>query len=995
MGKRIAIAAAIVTGLACLTAAPADQLIGGFLDPPDSARPWVYWFFMDGNLSGEGITADLESMAAAGIGGLILMEVDVGIPRGPVEFMSDDWRALFRHAVEEAERLGLEITLNAGPGWTGSGGPWVKAEQSMQHLVASAVEVEGPAPFDAVLPRPEPRPPYFGAAGLPEALLAQREAFYDDVAVLAVPFAGSGAIADIDEKALFVREPFTSKPRVKPFLPAPATHADPPDTFPIAMDSIVDLSDQLESDGHLNWDIPPGKWTLLRFGRRNTGANTRPAPLPGLGLESDKFDKVALDAHFDAFVGKLLDAVGPRPPDRTTGWTMLHIDSWEMGSQNWTADFAAEFERRRGYSPLRWLPVMTGRIVESAALSERFLWDLRLTAQELVLENHAGHLKELGRRHGFGLSIEPYDMNPTSDMSLGGVADVPMCEFWSHGFGFDSNFTCHESTSIAHTLGRPIVAAEAFTANAEEAWQLYPGLMKNQGDWAFATGINRIVFHRFAHQPWLDRRPGMTMGPYGVHWDRTQTWWPMVAEYHRYLARCQFLLRQGATVADICYLVPEGAPHVFRPPPSAVEGDLGDRRGYNFDGCAPETLLENARVENGRIVFPGGTAYRILVLPAFETMTPTLLQKIAALLEDGATVVGHPPRMSPSLSGYPACDQAVRSLAEQLWGGTVPPPDVSARPVGQGRLLWGGDLQVSDPGTPYAYASAQPHWKVYPDYEATANVLMEMGVPPDFTADASIRYTHRATDSTDIYFVANKTVDSVTADCTFRVAGRKPELWDPVAAQSRTLHGATQQNGLTSVAIRFEPHQSFFVVFRDHAPLDATSEPVPNNFPLARMVAEIGGTWDVSFDEMPGGPKHATLPTLVDWSTHADEAIRHYAGIATYRTTFDLPEGIAADVSPLLLDIGEVPGMARVRLNGADLGILWCHPWRVDLAGAVHSEDNQLEIVVANRWPNRLIGDSARPEGERVAWSTWNPYQPDSPLLPSGLLEPVRLVTLD
>ena len=353
-------------------------------------------------------------------------------------------------------------------------------------------------------------------------------------------------------------------------------------------DRLVDLTNRMSAEGRLVWDVPEGNWTILRFGRTTTGANTRPAPQAGLGFECDKFDPAALDAHFEAFIGRLLREIGPRPTHRTSGWTMLHIDSWEMGAQNWSQRFRDEFQRRRGYDPLRYLPVMTGRVVESLEVSERFLWDVRQTAQELVIENHAQHLKALGRRYGFGLSIEPYDMNPCSDLSLGAVADVPMCEFWAQGYGFETAFSCIEATSIAHALGRPIVAAEAFTSGSKEAWQLHPGIMKPQADWAFCMGINRLVFHRYAHQPWLDRRPGMTMGPYGVHYERTQTWWPMVGAWHQYLARCQAMLRRGLPVADICYLAPEGAPHVFRPPASALHGPTAvpNRRGYNFDGCA-------------------------------------------------------------------------------------------------------------------------------------------------------------------------------------------------------------------------------------------------------------------------------------------------------------------------------------------------------------------------------------------------------------------------
>ena len=298
---------------------------------------------MDGNLSREGITADFEAMKAAGIGGMIIMEVDVGIPRGPVAFMSDHWCELLRHAVEEAERLGLAITLNAGPGWTGSGGPWVKAEQSMQHLVASEVNVTGPARFDAVLPCPEPRAPYFGMQGLPEEMVRSRLDFYADVAVLAVRQTDPAVrIKNLDEKALYVRDPYTSMPGVKPFLSPPSRDDVAPETAVIPAQDVIVLTDRLQPDGRLTWDAPPGEWTILRFGRRITGANTRPAPRPGLGWECDKFDKAALDAHFDAFVGKLLSTIGPRPADRTTGWTTLHIDSWEMG----VTELEREFRRR-------------------------------------------------------------------------------------------------------------------------------------------------------------------------------------------------------------------------------------------------------------------------------------------------------------------------------------------------------------------------------------------------------------------------------------------------------------------------------------------------------------------------------------------------------------------------------------------------------------------------------------------------------------------------
>lgn len=706
-----------------LALARADNLAARFHDPPDSARPGVYWYFMDGNLSRTGMTRDLESMKAAGIGHLVFLEVNVGVPRGPVNFLSEEWQDLFVHAVREAERLGIEITLGSGPGWTGSGGPWVKPEQSMQHLVAAKVEVEGPGRFQGTLPVPPPHRPFFG--DVPAPMRSQWEGFYRDVAVLAFPTPSHPAsLPDLEEKSLVYRPPFSSQPNVKPRLDAPAEFPPDPPGSAVPLETVTNLTDRLKPDGTLDWEIPQGKWTVLRLVSRNNGASTRPAPEPGIGFECDKFDAAALDAHFQQYVGKLLGKVGPRPPGR--GWTMLHIDSWEMGAQNWTPRLRDEFRKRRGYDPQPFYPVYAGQVVGSREQSERFLWDLRLTGQELVVENHAQHLKRLARKHGFGLSIEPYDMNPANDFDLGAVADVPMGEFWS--MGFDTTYSCHTAASLAHVLGLPIVAAEAFTAGPEEAWKLFPGALKNQGDWAFATGINRFAYHTFAHKPNEDR-PGMVMGPYGVHWDRGQTWWPMAAEYHRYITRCQYLLRQGRTVADLLYLMPEGAPNVLQPPPSAFTGSsrLPDRRGYNFDGCSAQVLLERARVRSGRIVFPGGASYQLLVLPNCETMTPGLVRKLEALVKAGATVMGNPPLKSPSLVNYPACDREVARRAEMLWGGLRPPHSPTVRRYGKGRLIWGEEL------------SARPSAETMPIRDARW-IWYPQGEPAHAAALASVRF---------------------------------------------------------------------------------------------------------------------------------------------------------------------------------------------------------------------------------------------------------------
>jgi hypothetical protein len=1020
-------------------------LAAGFAQPPDSARPWAYWMWMDGNLSREGITADLESMRAAGLGGVVICEVNVGVPRGPVEFMSSEWRGLFKHVVREAERLGLEVTLNAGPGWTGSGGPWVKPEQSMQHIVAAAVDVAGPSRFDAELPRPARRPAFFGEGGLPPEIKKTMDGFYRDVAVLAFPTPAAGPlISDIDEKALYVRAPYSSQRGVRPFLPAPAAYPTLPAGAAIDPARIVDLMDKLTADGRLAWDVPAGRWTILRFGRTTTGANTRPAPVPGLGLECDKLDAAAFDAHYDAFVGALLREIGPRRTDGRAGWTTLHIDSWEMGAQNWTGAFREEFRKRRGYDLLPFLPAVTGRPVADLETSERFLWDLRQIGNELVLENHALRLKERGRRDGFRLSIEPYDMTPCADMTLGTAADVPMGEFWL--YGFDTAHSVVEAAGIGHTNGRTIVAAESFTSDDREAWQAHPASMKALGDWAFTVGVNRIVFHRSQHQAGLRARPGMTMGPYGVHWERTQIWWDLVPAYHAYLSRCQFMLRKGLPVADVCFLVAEGAPHVFRPPASALRGDPPGPAGAAFDGCPPETLLAAASVKDGRIVLPDGMSYRVLVLPERETMTPTLLKKVRDLVAAGAFVIGPRPRKSPSLSGYPQCDAEVERLAAEVWGdcdGTK----ITEHAFGRGRVVWvragrrtgSTDATGLDRALPSSAAQTDPAstdpvtWSVgappldepaqYGDFAVVSAVLDRMAVAPDFSSDVPLRWTHRRDGGTEIYFVANPEPRAVEVTAVFRVSALRPELWDPLDGTSRGLSHYAASDGRTSVPLRFEPHQSFFIVFRDAASpaSDAASTAAAGvNFPVFKEIVSIEGPWDVAFDPKWGGPARITFEALDDWSRRPEDGIKYYSGTATYTKTFDAPPaavGSTAKSGRLWLDLGTVKNIASVRLNGRDLGVVWCDPWRVDLTQVVKPEGNRLEIRVANLWPNRLIGDEReppdaeyapggrlarwpdwlvqakpRPSPGRLTFSTWKHYDKDSPLFASGLLGPVRLL---
>ena len=1131
----------------------------GFHQPPPSARPWVYWFWLNGNITAEGITADLEAMQRVGIGGVLIMEVDQGVPEGKVGFMSDAWQALFRHAVKEAARLGLEVNMNNDAGWNGSGGPWIQPEQSMQKVVFSEIEAAGPRHLEVRLPQPET------VAG-----------YYRDIAVLAFPSPGPYRIENIRGKAAFE------------IGHAGGRGKEPPAGSAIQQAQIVDLSSRMDPAGRLVWDVPAGRWTVVRFGHTSTGVQNAPAPASGRGLECDKLSPEGVEANFRGMMARLIAGAGP-----AAGKTLVatHVDSWENGSQNWTARMREEFRKRRGYDLLPFLPVLTGRVVDGLDISERFLWDLRRTASELVVENYAGHLRELAHRHGLRFTIEAYG-SPCDHLAYAGQCDEPMGEFWVGGGAMN---TCKGMASAAHIYGKPIVGAEAFTATDQERWRDHPASVKALGDIAFCEGINRFVVHRYAMQPWLDRRPGMTMGPWGLHYERTQTWWDLTPGWHQYLARCQYLLRQGRFVADIAYLEPEDSPQGFHDHP---------RQGYDWDQINAEALFSRVEVKDGRLVLPDGLSYRLLVLPETRVMTPRLAERIKELVQAGATVVGPRPLRSPSLTDFPECDAQVDRIAREVWG-DCDGQRVPRHRLGKGQVVWG----------------------ITPE-----KLLAESGVPPDVRTFARLRWIHRRAGDTDIYFVANPTPQWVSAAVGFRVRGKPPEFWHPESGRIEPAPMFLESEGTTRVFVTLGPSESVFVVFRPQArridpavallvggkPLATVSELAPritvekasygvpgdparsrdvrqevaaklaagqyrfpvtdmaaggdpadqvvktlevqytyqdrrftvrardgdfvhinpevvtivvekalygvlddpkrtrdvkalvqrwadageSSFPVARLAAgddpafgivktlvleyslggqavrvratdpdtvvlaqvqsapppahlvvdgagqvrlragqpgeyeirfasgkalkhsvalgvsqpvEIAGPWEVTFPQAAGLFGPIRFDRLVSWSDRPEPLVKFFSGTAVYRTRFTGAETLRQPGHRVLLDLGNVQVIARVRLNGQDLGVWWRPPFVRDVTDLLAGGDNRLEVEVTNLWPNRMIGDEHLPEDSprnpngtlkqwpdwllagkpsptgRHTFATWRLWKKSDQLLESGLLGPVRL----
>jgi hypothetical protein len=731
---------------------PLRTLEQGFAVPPASSRPHTWWHWMNGNITKEGITADLEAMAEVGLGGAQIFNVSVDIPRGPVRFNSPEWIEMVKHAATEAKRLGLELCIHNCAGWANSGGPWNTPEHSMKTVVTSEMQVKGGTSVTAPPPQPQASPD-----------------FYRDIAVVAfrTPSENAAVIANLRSKLFFERRD------VRYEIPAKASQETT-----IQRKDVIDLTDKLlASDGKTTaWKVPKGDWTILRIGYTATGQKNHPAPDEGRGLECDKLSREAVKAHWDGHVGRILAALGTTDGPDKPGLNNILIDSYEVGTQNWTQGFEHEFKARCGYSILKFLPVFTGRIVDSPEVTERFLWDFRRVIADMFAENYSEYFGQLAHEAGLLYSCEPYGNSPSDDIQYGSFCDIPMGEFWTRSGNSVSSGNAKLPASIAHVYGRKFVGAEAFTASAENGkWQQDPFEIKAQGDAVYCSGVNRMIYHRYAHQPWTNpaRYPGMTMGKYGMHFERTLTWWKQGSDWLRYQARCQYMLQEGRFVADVLFFCGEGAPNGLR--------NIKIPRGYDYDVCDTRAL-KMLKVEDGRLVLPSGMSYRVLVLPEEPVMSPEILKTVGKLVDKGAVVVGKKrPERAPGLRNYPASDATIKRLAYKIWK------------------------------------------KVIFD-KSLAEVLNSLNIKPDFISDDDehIKYIHREINGMDYYFLACSDKKGMEAECTFRIKGRAPEFWRPDTGEMEDVLVYEENAGMTTIPVCFDPSGSVFVVFRkpvsgDHA----------------------------------------------------------------------------------------------------------------------------------------------------------------------------------
>jgi hypothetical protein len=1097
-----------------------------FQHPPASAKPWVFWYWMQAAISREGIAADLKAMKEAGIGGAYLMPIKDTTARisaliTPVRTLTPQWWEMVRYAMQEAKRLDLKLAMHVSDGFALAGGPWITPELSMQKIVWSSVTVNGGKQYNELLPGPQANESYYrdiaiyAYPALPGTEMDTKHiqpvittSKNTDAGFLVIPgskqsfssndtcwiqyafdkpftcrtitihtggnnyqshrlllqvsddgtvFRSIGRLQpprhgwqDTDADVTHSIAPVTAKyfrfvynkegsepgsedldaakwrPSFKimglQLSSAPSVHQyegkngevwrvgkrttveQVADSMCVPFNRIINVTKHFGNDGRLYWDIPAGKWTILRVGHTSTGHKNETAGA-GKGLECDKFNPAAIRLQFDNWFAKAFEKTDPALAKEIL--KIFHVDSWECGSQNWSPLFAAAFKKRRGYDPLPYLPLMTGLPVQSADFSERFLYDVRQTIIELINDTFYGTLATLAHQKGCTFTAESVAPTMTSDGMLHySKVDVPMGEYWLNSPTHDKPNDMLDAISGAHIYGKNIVQAEAFTT-VRMAWNEHPGMLKTLQDRNYALGFNRLVYHVMALNPWLDRKPGMTLDGVGLYFQRDQTWWKIGAKaWVEYAQRCQALLQVGRPVADIAVFTGEEIPRRAILPDRFVNtlpGIFGKERvdsekkrlanigeptrtipdgvvnsanmadpedwvdplhGYAYDSFNPDALLRLASVKNGRIVLPGGASYGLLVIPASHKLMPdgnimsyAVAKRLLQLVEQGATIlIDTAYDRTPGLTSFPQSNDSLQVVMRKLLSGKV----------GRGRVLRG----------PYTESSFN-----------SIGIDRDIEVTEDKQPANDIAWTHRSAPGIDIYFISNQQDRKRAIDLSVRAHGRMAEIWNPnTGKMTEAIRSWRFVGDRTEVSCKLDKNESVFIVLKE--PMTMSPGPSIGGVRISSPPAHLDRNWTVKFEPLYGGTgREIRFDSLQDWSKYNDSSIRYYSGTAIYTTTFNQPSLTVYAT----LQLGDVANVASVKVNGIDCGAAWTYPYDFDISKAVKKGANKIEVTVANTWMNRLIGDHNLPENKRITWTT-APYRLDGKLLaPAGLTGPVQI----
>jgi hypothetical protein len=932
--------------------AATDTLRQGFAQPPSEARLRCYWWWLNGNTTEATITRDLTEMSRKGFGGVLLVDANGSnqggndnAPAGPA-FGSPEWTKLYVHALKTAAALHLEVTLNITSGWN-LGGPDVTPADASKLLTWSRTTVDENG-FDGVLPMPP-----------------IKNGFYRQIAVLAYPLAhgaampgeagaGRAAIRLLEYKTAAAETGISMEPSEPLLEDEPSVQGEED----VRLQDVVDLSAQTDAAGKIRWHAPSkGAWEILRIGYTDSDARVSTSSGTWQGLAIDYLDRGAFDTYWAHTVAPLLEA--GKPYLKTT-LVNLATDSWELLGTNWTGRFADEFRKRRGYDPIHYLPVVAGRIVQDRVASNRFLNDLRRTAGDLVTD-HYDHFAERAREYGLGIQCEsggPHGA-PLDALETFRSAAVPQTEFWAqskeHRTGDENRFFTKEAASAADIYGKKFAANEGMTSIGPQWSESLATDLKPTFDQALTEGMNQLVWHEFTSIPESAGLPGNEYFA-GTHLNPNITWWKQSGDFFLYLNRAQFLVQQGHAVDDVLYFYGDQVPNFVR---LKRDDPAHVLPGYDYDVTNEDALLRTLSMHAGGIATPGGNVYKILALPISHRLSLPALEKIASYVKQGGSIVGQPP-IGPTGIVDEKTSLRYAALARDLWSGCAQTSHV----YGLGHVFCNTDTRAA---------------------------LRELKVAPDFdNPSGSLDYVHRRDGSTDIYFVRNGSSRAVDETAGFRVTGRAPEIWDAVDGSVEAQTHYQVEGGTTRVTLHLAPYGSAFVVFAQPAALPANQLTVKAS--AVTSVELPASQWTIAFQGNRGAPAGVQkLPGFTSWTESPDAGIRYFSGTATYRTEI---EGRYAGGDRVFLVLTDLREICTVRINGKPAGAIWAMPYRLDITGSLKAGKNTLELDVTNLWPNRIIGD-AQP-GNTYAYTSTNirKYTSDSPLLPSGLIGPVRIETV-
>ncbi len=941
-----------------------DTLRANFQNPESKTGVNCWWWWLNGNVTKEAITKDLEAMKLRNFQGAMVFDAgghnqrgNKDIPAGPL-FGSDEWNELFVFALDEAQRLGLEIGFNIQSGWN-LGGPRVTPQFTAKQLTYSETKITGNRKISVSLAQPP-----------------SRKDFYEDIKVLAFPLKKENItkqfISELDLK-LGYHELGGSAPDTRFLLGNTERSArnNAGSTYLVKQNEIIDLSSKMSETGKLVWDAPEGEWNIMRIGFTCTNSHVSTSSGNWQGSVLDYMSTDAFDFYWNDVVEPIFAAAGEH-----VGTTLKYMetDSWECGGMNWTDKFADEFLRYRGYDISSYLPIIAGYVIEDVSTSNAFLADFRKTLGDLVAYNHYARFQQYA--HKYNMGVQPESAGPHAGPLDGirnyGFSDIVMSEFWSpspHRPKDENRFFLKQASSAAHIYGKKIIGAESFTTIGphwnDELWHD----QKSAFDHEICVGLNRLYFHTFTCSPPEMGLPGQEYFA-GTHINPQLTWWQQSGAFIDYIHRTQTIVQSGKFVADILYYYGDHVPNVF---PFKHADPAGAMPGFDYD-VTDETVFLQLKMKDGKIVVPGGLEYRVLVLPDHKVLSLPVLKKLEQLLHEGAQVIGYKPLSTASLVGGNKAKKQFADLVDKIWGAEI--NEQGEKHYGKGYLAWG--ITARD--------------FLLKNEVATDFNVLESDSKTDFD------YIHYTINGKDVYFVSNQTEERQKINCQFRVSGYQPELWDALTGEVRKANAFIQKDALTSLPLTLEPYGAVFVVFNTKIENDKQGSS-SRNYPDFKSLLEITGPWEVSFDSLWGGPETVIFPELTDWSQHINEGIKYYSGAAVYRKTFNInfePE----KNKRYFLQLGSVKdvGIAEVKLNGVNKGILWTKPFRTEISRELQKGENKIEVKVVNSWFNRVAGDEIGLDRKQFTSTNIvliNDFKGRSrkeiPLEPSGLLGPVSI----